>query len=158
MSVCFSVYRKLKLIDGDKYGRDHIYRQTFLKLCPYSLNPVIPAVFVLWYVITAQLPFSVLIFEYNDGSITYSVKRTEHRFGFTRFYPVAADLDLVIHPAYELNVAVRKNSCQIAASVHPSVAERVLYILFIRKSRPVLIAPCNLCTRDAQFTRYTYGT
>src|SRR5262245_21944613 len=43
---------------------------------------------------------------------------------FTQFDPVAADLDLIVNPSQELNVAARQVTREVAGAIQPSIGLR----------------------------------
>ncbi|CAM5663674.1 hypothetical protein KAURM247S_05047 [Kitasatospora aureofaciens] len=71
------------------------------------------------------------------------------------FHPEAADLDLVVGPAEELQVPVRAPAHQVAGAVHPRSGrpERVRHEAPGGQARPVQVAAGEALSRDVQLTR-----
>ena len=77
----------------------------------------------------------------------------QHRLDLAQLDPEAADLDLVVEPAEELEVAVRPLARQVAGAVEPRagrLAERVGDEALGRELRPVEVAAGQAGAADVQ--------
>ena len=79
----------------------------------------------------------------------------EHRLDLAGLDPEAADLQLPVGPAEELDVAVRKPAREIAGSVEPraGAAERTVDEALRGELRTVQIAVRDACAADAELSR-----
>ncbi|RPK36228.1 hypothetical protein EES39_32265 [Streptomyces sp. ADI92-24] len=100
-----------------------------------------------------------LVGAHRDGGPRDSPMFGENRLDLAEFDPEAADLDLVVGAAEELQVSVRVPPHQVTRAVHARAArtERVHHEPPRGQTRPVQIAARQARTCDVQLTRHTRG-
>ena len=96
----------------------------------------------------------------DDNGVADVRQPPQGRFDFAGLDPIAADLDLIVHAAKELDVSVAPIAAQVAGSVVSIigiVAEGVAHEAFDCQVRTVAIPSRHAAPSDAYLAWHTHG-
>src|SRR5215213_322436 len=82
----------------------------------------------------------------------------QHCIDFTELDAIAVNLDLLVHPAYVINVAVRQQSNHVSGAIQPRArlaAKNVRYESFGCKIRSRDVTSCHAGAADQQFANFS---
>ncbi|RPK36231.1 hypothetical protein EES39_32280 [Streptomyces sp. ADI92-24] len=155
--VQLAVRGQRQRVEGDERARHHVLRQPLAQMSPQVLRPELSPGGGLQ--IGDQAGALRPVLPDDHGGPRDPRVLGEDRLDFPEFDPEAADLDLVVGAAEELQVPVRVPPHQVARAVHPRAArtERVGHEPSRGQARPVQIAARQARTRDVQLTRHIRG-
>jgi hypothetical protein len=94
-----------------------------------------------------------------DG-VSHSRLLAKRALNLAELYPVAADLDLVVNPAAELNIPIRKISCTVSSPIQPIAiirAERIWNKSLGRQSIVVKVPPRDAAPANIKFAHGAGG-
>ena len=104
-----------------------------------------------------QLLTAGLLFAREHHGVPHTALRAERPFDFTGLDPVAVDLDLVVNPAAKLDIPVRQDTGDVAATIQASTRirrERIGYESLGGLVRAVEVAPRHARAADAQLALF----
>ena len=106
-----------------------------------------------------QLQAAVFIFTRHHLGLRHAGLLLQHPRHFRRFYPVAANLNLVVHPAQKRQRAIFQHLHPIARAIQPLARVKRTADKALRRVRGAgLVAPCDLKAAQAEFAGNPYGS
>jgi non-ribosomal peptide synthetase component F len=152
-SIDLAVGRERQRVEDDECGGHHVVGQSLGQIAAQGGRCWLRVVGR--NDISDQLAVAGLVFACDDGGLGDMRVLLECSLDFAGFDAKAADLDLLVDAAEELERAVVAPAAQVAGAIEPSAgrAERIRDETFGREGRPIQVAARHARTTDADFAR-----